>query len=126
MNRIIIYISGFVGFLLISLYILGLFADKSYGPVVLIIGNALIILVCIPMILLERYRHDRKVDEIIHSHQKSKKEKIGHSNKEGQQVKGWSMNDSPFRERRSGVKWSGGNIHGAIPKREGRKGLFRS
>ena len=126
MNRIIIYLSGFLGFLLLTFFILGLFADKSYDSVILIAAIILIIFICIPMIFFERYKQNRKIDEIIRSHKKSEEEQIGHSNETGKKVKGWSMNNSPFRERKSGTTWSGGNIHGSIPKRNGRKGLFRS
>jgi hypothetical protein len=78
------------------------------------------------MIYLERLRQKKKIDEIIHRNKKSTKDKIEHSSDVGQKVKGWSMNNSPFRERKSGTSWSGGNIHGSLPKREGRKGLFRN
>ena len=78
------------------------------------------------MILFERYKQNRKIDEIIRIYKKTEKEEIGHSNARGKKVKGWSMNNSPFRDRKSGATWSGGNIHGSIPKRGGRKGLFRS
>ena len=78
------------------------------------------------MIYLERLRQARKIDEIIHRNKKSTKDKIKHSNESGKNVKGWSMNNSPFRERKSGTSWSGGNIHGSLPKRQSRKGLFRN
>ena len=126
MNRIIIFLSGFSGCLLLAFYILGLFADKSYDSVVLGIIVFLIFLICIPMIFFERYKQNRKIDEIIRAHKRVKKEKIGRSNETGRKVKGWSINNSPFRDRKSGTTWSGGNIHGSIPKRGGRKGLFRN
>lgn len=77
------------------------------------------------MILIERSRQKNRIDEIIHRHKKSAQEKIEHSSETGKKIKGWSMNQSPFRERKSGTSWSGGNIHGSIPKRESRKGFFR-
>jgi hypothetical protein len=126
LNRFIIYASGFTGSLLLALYFIGLTADKSYNQIILISGLILIFLICIPMIYLERLRQNRKIDEIIHGHKKSTKDKIKHSSESGKKVKGWSMNNSPFRERSSGTSWSGGNIHGSLPKREGRKGLFRN
>ena len=126
MNRLIIYLSGFSGSLLLFYYILGLPADKSYDAIVLIVALALIFFICLPMIFIERYRQNRKLEEIIRKHKKPEQDGIGHSNQAGKKVKGWSMNDSPFRDRRSGATWSGGNIHGSIPKRGGRKGLFRS
>lgn len=125
LNRMIIYFSGFTGSLLLTFYFIGLTADKSYNQFILITGLLLILLICIPMIYLERIRQNRKIDEIIHRNKKSTKEKIEHSGDSVKGVKGWSMNNSPFRERKSGTSWSGGNIHGSLPKRQSRKGLFR-
>jgi len=126
LNRIIIYTSGFTGSLFLAFYFIGLAADKSYNQILFISGLILIFLICIPMIYLERLRQKKKIDEIIHGHKKSTKDKIMHSSESGRKVKGWSMNNSPFRERNSGASWSGGNIHGSLPKRQGRKGLFRN
>jgi hypothetical protein len=125
MNRLIIYLSGFTGFLLLALYILGLFADRSYDIPVLITALVLILFICLPMIFIERYRQNRKLEEIMRKHKKPEQDEIVHSNQTGKKVKRWSMNNSPFRDRRSGATWGGGNIHGSIPKRGGRKGLFR-
>jgi hypothetical protein len=68
MNRAIIFLSGFLRCLLLSFYILGLTADKSYDVYVLISGVVLILFICIPMSLFERYRQNRKIDGIIRSH----------------------------------------------------------
>jgi predicted membrane protein len=125
-NRFIIYLSGFLGILLLTLYTLGLFAEKSYNTFILTAAIILIIFIFIPMIWFERYKQNRMIDEIIRSQKMTKKEKINHSNETGKKVKGWSMNNSPFRDRKSGTTWSGGNIHGSIPKRGSRKGLFRN
>ena len=37
---------------------------------------------------------------------------------------GWGMNNSPFRDRKSGLSWGGGNIHAANATR-GRRKSFR-
>jgi hypothetical protein len=126
LNRSIIYVSGFTGFLLLTVYFIGLTADKSYNQIILISGLILVLLICIPTIYVERLRQNRKIDEIIHGNKKSRKIKIWHSSESGKNVKGWSMNNSPFRERNSGTSWGGGNIHGSLPKRQSRKGLFRN
>ena len=62
MNRLIIYFSGLSGFLLLTAYIFGLFAEKSYDILILIIALVLIFLISGPLILIERYRQKKKLD----------------------------------------------------------------
>ena len=39
--------------------------------------------------------------------------------------KGWDMNNSPFRARKSNATWGGGNIHGSVAKRGSRKPFLK-
>jgi positive regulator of sigma E activity len=59
MFRLIIYLSGLLGFFLLTAYIFGLFAEKSYNVLTLIIALVLIFLISGPMILVERYRRKK-------------------------------------------------------------------
>jgi len=40
-------------------------------------------------------------------------------------TKGWGMNNSPFRKRKSGLTWGGGNIHASEASRKTRKSFLR-
>lgn len=40
-------------------------------------------------------------------------------------VKGWDMNTSPFRDRKSGLRWEGGNIKGVNAKRASRRRFLK-
>jgi len=75
----------------------------------------------IVLFIIDRYLYHKKVKKIIKQY-KGFKKKEGVLNKENKATtKGWGMNDSPFRERKSGLTWGGGNIKGASAKRGSRK-----
>jgi len=61
---------------------------------------------------------------IIESYKKQKKST--QQIKKGKSVtKGWGMNNSPYRKRKSGLNWSGGNIHASVASRKTRKPFLR-
>jgi hypothetical protein len=82
-------------------------------------------LICLPLAIIQRYRQNKKIDEIIHSYKnKNKQTATPGKNKDGSIPKGWDMNTTPFRERKSGLTWGGGNLYGAKAKRGNRRSLF--
>lgn len=82
-------------------------------------------MVCLPLAIIQRYRQNKKIDEIIRSHKhKNKQTPSPGRNKDGSIPKGWDMNTTPFRERKSGLTWGGGNLYGAKAKRGNRRSLF--
>jgi hypothetical protein len=76
----------------------------------------LIILIFIPLSIFDKYKHNKKIKSIIKSYsdKPSKHNSISSGRSE---IKGWSMNNSPFRKRKSGINWGGGNLHGANASR---------
>jgi hypothetical protein len=92
-----------------------------------VFGILLFVLAVLPVLLIRNYRQKRKVRQIIESHrirneQRSQHNTEGipgaHSEPEDQTVpEGWGMNNSPFRERKSGLTWGGGNIKASEAKR---------
>jgi len=122
--RIIIYISGILGGLLLLISLIGTITNLTYNTLFFISGLGLIILIFIPLSLVDKYRHNKKIKSIIKSY--SDKPSQHNSISSGKsEIKGWSMNNSPFRERRSGVTWGGGNIKGANATRGKRKSIFK-
>lgn len=84
----------------------------------------LLVLVFFPLFFIDKYRHDKKINGIIESYKKEKKST--QQIKKGKSIrKGWGMNNSPFRERRSGLNWGGGNIHASVGTRKTRKSFLR-
>lgn len=99
----------FLFFLVIGIV---LWKSKNKYSFFLISGLTLIVLIFISLVFINRYRHKKKIYSIIKSY--SGKPSIHNTIPSGKsEFKGWSMNNSPFRKRKSGVCWGGGNIKGA-------------
>jgi hypothetical protein len=65
-------------------------------------------------------KEDRKINQIVENYKTVKSEGVNKTNIL-KSPKGWSMNNSSFRERKSGLTWFGGNIKGANASRNSRK-----
>jgi len=100
-----IYISGIAGVILIVLRLIGIYTESSYNDVILIMGLILLGIFII-LIIVDKSFHNRRINNIIQSHER-KKADIRPVNKDESKASGWSMNDSPFRERKSGLTWAG-------------------
>lgn len=124
-----IYISGFVaGFLLLGGLMALLMGIPNYS---LMLGAGLIalLIVYLPLVLIKRKNHRKRMNEIIRNYQQ--REEVSNSGlpadgadkaeKSSKKPKGWSMNNSPYRERKAGLTWGGGNIHAANASRGTRK-----
>ena len=72
--------------------------------------------------IIEKREYNKRIDGIISSYKGKQKKKIT-DKKSDSKIKGWGMNDSPFRKRKSGLVWGGGNIKGANASR-GKKRSF--
>ncbi len=85
----------------------------------------IIIGLTIVLILVDRYFYNKKIKKIIKEFKGQKKEENISDEKKKLTTKGWGMNDSPFRERKSGLTWGGGNIKGASAKRGTRRSFLK-
>jgi hypothetical protein len=122
--RILFYISGILGTLLLTLRIVGIYLEFPFNSILLYTGIALLFLVFIPMYIIDRIMVNRKINRIIREFQEQeKKNAVPPESKIS--TKGWSMNDSPFRTRKSGLTWNGGNVHAANASRGTRKVLLK-
>lgn len=127
-----IYISGFVAAFLLLGWLLAMLMGMPGHLLMLITGSIVLFLIYLPLVMRKRKIHRKRMKEIIQNYQNnidtSSKGKLqpenGHEasgNKTTKKPKGWSMNDSPFRERNAGATWGGGNIHAANASRGSRK-----
>lgn len=102
-----------------------------------LIGVLLFVVVLLPVLLVRDYREKRKLKRIIESH-RMKKELEANSkpypgsepdalSKQNDQTvpEGWGMNNSPFRNRKSGLSWGGGNIKASEAKRGTKRKFLR-
>lgn len=122
--RSFIYISGILGGLLLAIGLIGTITNFTYNDVFLISGLALIVLIFIPLSTVSRYKQNKNIDKIIASYKGTNKEIIQFE-KGKSQTEGWGMNNSPFRERKSGLTWGGGNIKGANASRGTRRSFLK-
>jgi len=89
----------------------------------LIAGISVFTLIFLPLLLKKRKTHRERMEEIINNYQSGEK-KSPENTIQSNRPEGWNMNTSPFRSRKTGVSWGGGNIHAAEAKR-GRRRSFR-
>lgn len=127
-----IYISGFVAAFLLLGWLLALKMGMSRHLVMLASGSFVLFLVYLPLVVRKRNIHRKRMKEIIRQYQENKDTSntsiLNHhpgnevpEKESGHKTSGWSMNNSPFRERNAGATWGGGNIHAANVTRNRRK-----
>ena len=121
--NLLIYISGLAGGMLLVLRIIGIFSPVFQDNLLLYSGAGIILLVFIPLLIRDKLLQEKKIDDIIRSYKGKKPEETEFKKGPGKS-KGWSMNNSPFRKRRSGLNWGGGNVHAANANR-GMRRSFR-
>lgn len=122
--KTIIYSSGIAGGLFLIIGLIGWVAAVPVATVLLVAGVLLLGLVCFPLIMVNRYRYAKRIDRIIKSYQDTpvKMERLSALKSK---FKGWGMNNSPFRERKSGLTWGGGNIKGTSASRGSRRKFLK-
>lgn len=121
--KTLIYTSGIFGGLFLLLRLLGLFVQALNADILLYAGLGLFIFIFIPLSITYKRRQDQKIDKIIKSYKGKSASQLSGEKDNETKTRGWSMNNSPFRERRSGLNWGGGNVHAANAKR-GRRRKF--
>ncbi len=119
-----IYISGIAGILLLVIGTLGIFLEFVENKLFFAAGLAFILLIFLPLTILRKNQHNRKIDDIIKSYRRKPKGDMN-GNELKTTNKGWNMNNSPYRKRKSGLSWGGGNINAAEAKRGSRRSFLK-
>ncbi len=104
--------------------IIGIMLEFPLNNLLLILGLVLLLIFFLPLLIIERYLYNKKINRIIDSYKEAGKETVPFE-KGDSKTKGWGMNNSPFRERKSGLTWGGGNIKGANATRETKRGFLK-
>ena len=122
--KVSIYFSVILGITFLTLRFIGLFLDLTYNKLFLTLGLILLIGVSLPLYLFERYKYRQKMNEIIRDHQmKNSKAKSSKRNSKPSKEK---IREYPsFRDQKQGLKWGGGNIHGAKASRGSKRGFLK-
>ncbi len=122
--KLFIYLSGIAGTLLVLFSIVGTLSAYAHAQMLFFVGIGMLLLVFVPLVLVGKYRENKRIDQIIHSY-RDKKDEQQPMGKGKAATKGWSMNNSPFRERKSGLSWGGGNIKASNAQRGSRKSFLK-
>ena len=122
--KISIYISGIIGVFFLVIAAIGIMLDFYLNKVFLILALVGLILIFFTFILINKYRYNKKIDSIIHSH-KGKEIRTTHIVKRDLISKGKGINNPLIKERKSGLSWGGGNIHGANASRGTKKSFLK-
>jgi len=112
----------------VVVYLVGIMAEFSNNGGYLVTGLILLTGVFLPLVLVDRRRQQRRIRQIIESYKgkiSEKKEEDETRSGEQSNAKGWNMNTSPFRERKGGLTWGGGNIKGANATRGTRRSFLK-
>lgn len=112
------------GAILFSLALKGSIIELLNNHFFVIGGIILIVGTMVSIQIIKKFRYNQRINRIIENY-KGSQEAQSKIPKFKVDVKGWGMNNSPFRERKSGVTWGGGNIHGANASREKRKSFLK-
>lgn len=118
-----IYLSGISGVLFLVTGIIGAMLDFSLNKMFLISG-IVVLLISFILMIIDKYRHDKKIDSIIDSYKGKEKGTI-HREERDSKSKGRGRNNPLIREHKSGLTWGGGNIHGANASRGTRKSFLK-
>ncbi|MDF1570408.1 MAG: hypothetical protein P1P82_02190 [Bacteroidales bacterium] len=127
-----IYISGFVAAFLLLGWLTALLMGMSAHLLMLAAGSVVFLFVYLPLVMKKRKIQRERMQAIIQKYQNDRdtvrkiklQKEPGHEvsgEKTTKKKEGWTMNDSPFRERNTDVTWGGGNIHAANVSRGSRK-----
>lgn len=114
-----IYITG----LFAAAFIIGWLSALYLGSErhwLMAIGVLVFLPVYLYLVFRKRKEHKKRMEKIIREY-REKGEQVPAGMEDGSRGKGWSMNNSPFRDRKAGVEWGGGNIHAAGATRRSRK-----
>jgi hypothetical protein len=82
--------------------------------------------IILPLLITRDIRQKRKIKRILNSYrEKDQKESKPAPKDAGATSKGWGMNNSPFRKRKSGIRWEGGNIKASDAARGERRSFMK-
>ena len=123
--KIITNLSGIIGVVLLASGITGMITG-FLSHTEYLLGSGLVVLgfVYLPLSIRMIYIQKKKIRQIIQSgYTKNVEDSVSTNTKS--KTSSWGMNNSPFRERKSGLIWGGGNIKGSNATRSSRKKFLK-
>lgn len=118
-----IYISASLGAFLILISYIGTKLDLNLIYWTLPLGIGFLLIVALPLFIIDYVDRLKKVNKERNFQSYDKKSQADDSSK---QTKKKPIKDYPsFSQRKSGLEWGGGNIHGSSAKRGSKRGFLR-
>ena len=94
----------------------------------ILVGFLLFVVIILPLLIIRDQREKRKIRKILEAHRngtsgsrEAAETGAGGPGLTNTGAKGWGMNASPFRTRKSGLRWGGGNIKASEASRPARR-----
>jgi len=117
-----ISISAYLGaFLLIMSYI-GIKFELNFMHWSLPLGIGLLLIVAFPLFIIDYFDRAKKSKKGMIKYPLDKKVDHSDVSKKNKSIEGYPS----FSERKRGLKWGGGNIHGSIAKRGTKKKFLKN
>jgi len=118
-----IYISSFIGISFILASFIGFIFDLNITHLSLPLGLGLLLVVALPLFLIDHSERTKKRKKTLQTHSLHKSLHPDQT----KPVEKRSVEAYPtFSDRKSGLEWGGGNIHGSIGKRGSRKRFLKN
>ncbi len=118
-----IYFSAFLGSFFILISYIGIKLELYFIHWTLPLGIGLLLIVALPLFIIDYVDRSKKLNKEKNYQSLDKKSQVDHSSK---QTKKKPIKDYPsFSQRKSGLEWGGGNIHGSSAKRGSKRGFLR-
>ena len=118
-----IYIAAFLGAFFILISYIGIKLQLNYIHWSLPFGIGLLLIVALPLFIIDYVDRSKKMKKDRNRQHLDKRFSAGHASKESKKksIEGYPT----FSQRKSGLEWGGGNIHGSSAKRGSKRGFLR-
>lgn len=118
-----IYFSAFSGIFFVLISVFGSKYDLEFIHLLLPLGIGLLLVVAFPLLLIDYFDRSKKINQPKNCEPHDKKTRASHSSMptKKKSIKGYPT----FSQRKSGLEWGGGNIHGSSAKRGSKRGFLR-
>lgn len=118
--RAAIYISGIAGLVFFAIACIGYLIDFNNYQYYFILSLGLFLLATLPLSILQRLQYNRRKKTILKTYKKKKGTK-NDSSTDHQNLTRYPA----FRNKKRGLTWGGGNIHGSTAKRGSKTGFLK-
>lgn len=118
-----IYIAAFLGAFFILISYIGIKLQLNFIHWSLPFGIGLLLIIALPLFVIDYVDRSRKMKKDRNRQTLDKRFRPGHISKEAKKksIEGYPT----FSQRKSGLEWGGGNIHGSSAKRGSKRGFLK-